>query len=56
MEPGCTAVPIFGPPKHICIMYGCGMACGTTLFARYCHVTPRQKPPKVGFGAPGGGW
>ena len=38
------------PRPSMCIMYGCGTACGTTLFARYCHVTPRQKPPKVGFG------
>ena len=38
------------PRPSMCIMYGCGTACGTTLFARYCHVTPRQKPPKVGSG------
>ena len=43
------------PRPSMCIMYGCGTACGTTLFARYCLVTPRQKPPEVGFGAPGGG-
>ena len=42
------------PRPSMCIMYGCGTACGTTLFARYCLVTPRQKPPEVGFGAPGG--
>ena len=36
-------------------MHGCGTACGTTLFARYCHVTPRQKPPKVGSGGFGDG-
>ena len=36
-------------------MYGCGTACETTLIARYCHVTPRQKPPKVGFGGFGDG-
>ena len=40
------------PRPSICIMYGCGTAHETTLFARYCLVTPRQKPPKVGFGAP----
>ena len=38
----------------MCIMYGCGTAHDTTLFARYCLVTPHQKPPEVGFGAPGG--
>ena len=31
---------------------GCRTARGTTLFARYCLVTPRPKPPEVGFGAP----
>ena len=36
----------------ISIMYGCGTVCDITLFARYCLVIPRQKPPKVGFGAP----
>ena len=55
------------PRPSICIMYECGTARETTLFARYCLVTPRQKktdlckkkPPKVSFGAPGGaggGW
>ena len=43
------------PRPSMCIMYGCGTACGTTLFARYCHVTPRQKPPKVGSGGFGDG-
>ena len=43
------------PRPSMCIMYGCGTACGTTLFARYCHVTPRQRPPKVGFGGFGDG-
>ena len=43
------------PLPSMCIMYGCGTACGTTLFARYCHVTPRQKPPKVGSGGFGDG-
>ena len=31
------------PRPSICIMYGCGTAHETTLFARYCLVTPRQK-------------
>ena len=43
------------PRPSMCIMYGCGTACGITLFARYCHVTPRQKPPKVGSGGFGDG-
>ena len=43
------------PRPSTCIMHGCGTACGTTLFARYCHVTPRQKPPKVGSGGFGDG-
>ena len=30
-------------------MYECGTARETTLFARYCLVTPRQKPPEIGF-------
>ena len=34
----------------MCIMYGCRTAREITLFARYCLVTPRQKPPKVGQG------
>jgi hypothetical protein len=29
------------PRPSICIMYGCGRARETTLFARYCLVTPR---------------
>ena len=40
------------PRPSISIMYGCGTVCDITLFARYCLVIPRQKPPKVGFGAP----
>ena len=40
------------PRPSISIMYGCGTVCEITLFARYCLVIPRQKPPKVGFGAP----
>ena len=43
------------PRPSMCIMYGCGTACGITLFARYCHLTPRQKPPKVGSGGFGDG-
>ena len=37
-------------------LWVCGTACETTVFARYCLVTPRQiqKPPKVGFGNPFG--
>ena len=42
------------PRPSISIMYGCGTVCEITLFARYCLVIPRQKPPKVGFGAPTG--
>ena len=37
-------------------MYGCGTVCEITLFARYCLVIPRQKPFKVGFGAPTPPW
>ena len=40
------------PRPSISIMYGCGTVCDITLFARYCLVIPRQKPPKVVFGAP----
>ena len=45
------------PRPSICIMYGCGTVCETTLFARCCLVTPRQKSlpksavePEGGFG------
>ena len=50
------SVRLYCAPPSICIMYGCGTAHDTTLFARYCLVTPHQKPPEVGFGAPGGVW
>ena len=43
------------PRPSMCIMYGCRTAREITLFARYCLVTPRQKPPKVGFGGFGDG-
>ena len=37
------------PRPSICIMYGCGTARGTTLFARFGPITLRPKPPKIDF-------
>ena len=37
------------PRPSTCIMYGCGTACGTTLFARFGPITLCPKPPKIDF-------
>jgi len=37
------------PHPSMCIMYGCGTACGTTLFARFGPITLCPKPPKIDF-------